>query len=123
MTLEDLRIQRVIQGILVRNYVDTQKLEIQVIGQSVYIEGDFAVFDYHPSQKKEDRVERDLGVQRVIHPHEWEGRPDEVAWITQEFSRALEDAIRDGPEQYFWVHRRWKHRPDGTKAPGDGVSE
>ena len=66
MTLEDLRIQRVIQGILVRNYVDTQKLEIQVIGQSVYIEGDFAVFDYHPSQKKEDRVERDLGVQRVI---------------------------------------------------------
>ena len=66
MTLEDLRVQRLIQGILVRNYVDTQRLDVQVIGQSVYIEGEFGVFDYHPSQKKDDRVERDLGVKRVI---------------------------------------------------------
>jgi KDO2-lipid IV(A) lauroyltransferase len=69
-----------------------------------------------------NRYEFELGIQRIIHPHEWAGQADEVRWITQEFSKALEDVIRDGPEQYWWVHRRWKHRPDGAKAPGDGVA-
>ncbi len=66
MNLEELRLQRVIQGILVRNYVDTQKLDLQVIGHSVYIEGEFTVFDYHPSMRKTDHLERDLGIQRTI---------------------------------------------------------
>lgn len=29
----------------------------------------------------------------------------------------LEDAIRRCPEQYFWTHRRFKHRPPGTPDP------
>ncbi len=66
MTLEELRVTRLVQGILVRNYADTQKLEVQVIGASVYIEGEFKVFDYRPSQGKQDPTERDLGVKRVI---------------------------------------------------------
>ena len=60
----------------------------------------------------------EIGVQRIIYPREWAGRRDEVAWITQEFTRALEDVIRQAPEQYIWTHRRWKHRPDGTVADG-----
>ncbi len=66
MNLEELRLQRLIQGILVRNYVDTQKLDLQVIGHSVYIEGEFKVFDYHPGQKKDDPIERDLGMRRTL---------------------------------------------------------
>lgn len=67
MTSEEIRLQRLIQGILVRNYVDTQKLEVQVIGHSVYIEGEFKVFEYHLSSKKEDaRTEHDYNVRRVI---------------------------------------------------------
>jgi hypothetical protein len=66
MTLEELKLHRLVQGILVRNYVDTQRLEIQVIGSSVYLEGEFRVYDYHPSQKKVDRVDRDLGVRRTL---------------------------------------------------------
>jgi hypothetical protein len=66
MTLEELKLHRLIQGILVRNYVDTQKLDIQVIGSSVYLEGEFHVFDYHPSQKLQDRVERDLSAKRTL---------------------------------------------------------
>jgi hypothetical protein len=66
MTLEELRVLRVVQGILVRNYVDTQKLDVQVIGSSVYIEGSFVVFDYQPSRKKEDRIEQDLGLKRTL---------------------------------------------------------
>lgn len=66
MTLEELRLLRLVQGILVRNYCDTQKLDLEVIGTSVYIKGEFRVFEYHPSFKKPDRVERDLGLQRTL---------------------------------------------------------
>lgn len=66
MTLEELRLTRLVQGIFVRNYVDTQKLDIQVIGSSVYIEGEFHVFEYHPLHKKDDKIERDLGLKRTL---------------------------------------------------------
>jgi len=65
MTLEELRLLRVIQGVLVRNYVDTQKLNVEVIGSSVYIEGEFYVFDYHPG-RKEDHAERDMSMKRTL---------------------------------------------------------
>jgi len=68
------------------------------------------------------RFEFELGIQRIIHPAEWAGVDDELTWITREFTKAMEDFIRADPEQYLWVHRRWKHRPDGTRVPGDGVA-
>ncbi len=34
-----------------------------------------------------------------------------VREVTQSFTSALEQAIRRHPEQYFWVHRRWKSEP------------
>ncbi len=34
-----------------------------------------------------------------------------VGEITQRFTTALERLIRRAPEQYFWVHRRWKSEP------------
>ncbi|MCK6455694.1 MAG: lysophospholipid acyltransferase family protein [Phycisphaerae bacterium] len=57
------------------------------------------------------RFEYEMSVNRIIEPHEWEGRDDELRWITQEFSSAVEAFIREAPEQYLWLHRRWKSRP------------
>jgi signal transduction histidine kinase len=87
MTLEELRLLRLVQGILVRNYIDTQKLDIEVIGTSVYIKGEFRVFDYHPAQKKPDRVERDLGIQRTLMHIEQQIRSlAEVSYIEMKLS-------------------------------------
>ena len=36
------------------------------------------------------------------------------AAFTTAFNQAIERAIRRAPEQWFWVHRRWKTRPAGT---------
>jgi KDO2-lipid IV(A) lauroyltransferase len=47
----------------------------------------------------------------VIDPAEYEGRPDAVKALTQRYTSALERVIRVAPEQYFWLHRRWKHQP------------
>lgn len=64
----------------------------------------------------------ELGVQRTIYPHEWADKDDPVRWITQEYTKALEDVIRTAPEQYLWVHRRWKHRPKGEPDAVDGIA-
>ena len=69
-----------------------------------------------------DRFEFEMGIQRIIRPADWAGKEDELTWITREFTRELEQVIRAAPEQYLWLHRRWKHRPDGSKAAGDGVA-
>jgi Kdo2-lipid IVA lauroyltransferase/acyltransferase len=50
-------------------------------------------------------------VEDVILPEEYQGRPDAVKAITQRFTAALERLVRGHPEQYFWLHRRWKHQP------------
>ncbi len=58
-----------------------------------------------------------LAVERIIRPEEWDGQEDPLRWVTQTFSHALEAAIRRWPEQYLWVHRRWKHRPKEELSP------
>ena len=47
----------------------------------------------------------------LICPEEYQGRPDAVLAMTQRFTDVLESMIREVPEQYFWLHRRWKHQP------------
>ncbi|MBV8556489.1 MAG: lipid A biosynthesis acyltransferase, partial [Planctomycetaceae bacterium] len=31
--------------------------------------------------------------------------------LTQRYTTALEQIIRRDPDQYLWLHRRWKHQP------------
>lgn len=50
----------------------------------------------------------------VIDPREYAGRADAVKAITTRYTAALERLIRQYPEQYFWLHRRWKHQPKAT---------
>jgi KDO2-lipid IV(A) lauroyltransferase len=51
----------------------------------------------------------------IIYPEEYKDRPDAVPALTQRFTSALEGMIRLHPEQYFWLHRRWKHQPKAKK--------
>lgn len=48
---------------------------------------------------------------RIIMPEEWQNISDPLEWITQEYTRAIENGIRKDPSQYWWLHRRWKTRP------------
>jgi KDO2-lipid IV(A) lauroyltransferase len=37
----------------------------------------------------------------------------DIAANTQIFTKVIEDYVRRYPEQWLWVHRRWKTRPEG----------
>lgn len=58
----------------------------------------------------------ELGVNRIIFPEEWADKEDPLEWITVEYTKAIENFVREDPSQYWWLHRRWKHRPK-TEAP------
>jgi KDO2-lipid IV(A) lauroyltransferase len=62
------------------------------------------------------KFQYEIRVNRIIEPGEWSDRPDPLEWITQEYTRALEDLVREAPEQYLWIHRRWKSRPKAELA-------
>ncbi len=64
----------------------------------------------------------EIGIQRIIYPGQWDDKDDPLKWITQQYTTSLEEVIRRSPGQYLWVHRRWKHRPDGTRATPDGIA-
>lgn len=70
------------------------------------------------ARRLSDNFEYEVGCNRIIEPHEWAGRPDKLHWITQEYTAAIEQFVREAPEQYLWIHRRWKSRPrdDGPAA-------
>ncbi|MEO2083701.1 MAG: lysophospholipid acyltransferase family protein [Desulfurobacteriaceae bacterium] len=48
-----------------------------------------------------------IEVFRPIYP---EGKS--VEELTQSYASAIEVAVRKHPEQWFWVHRRWKNSPE-----------
>jgi KDO2-lipid IV(A) lauroyltransferase len=51
-----------------------------------------------------------LTTEDIIDPQDFQSA-NAVEQITQRYTAALEALIRRAPEQYFWVHRRWKTPP------------
>lgn len=53
----------------------------------------------------------EISLTDFIEPEEWKQQPDPLYYITARYNRAIEQMIRNAPEQYLWLHRRWKSRP------------
>ncbi len=58
-----------------------------------------------------DRFEYELSTLDIIRPQDWADHPDPLFYITARYTRAIENAIRQAPDQYLWAYRRWKSRP------------
>jgi len=62
---------------------------------------------------------------RVIYERPVEGpagadRTRAIAALTQSLTTVIEGWIREFPEQWLWIHRRWKTQPPGLAASPAG---
>jgi KDO2-lipid IV(A) lauroyltransferase len=58
-----------------------------------------------------DRFRYHLELIDQFGPEDWCDQPDPLFYITARFNRAIERMVEQSPEQYLWIHRRWKSRP------------
>jgi len=59
---------------------------------------------------------RGAGLELIIGPPLEPFPTDDPVADTALMNRVIEEAVRDMPEQYFWVHRRFKTRPPGEPS-------
>ncbi len=61
------------------------------------------------------------GRYRMVYgpPVEWTGsgrRDEDIAALTQQLTSVIEGWVREAPEQWLWLHRRWKTQPAGERS-------
>jgi Kdo2-lipid IVA lauroyltransferase/acyltransferase len=57
----------------------------------------------------------EVGAQASFDPRDYRNFADGAQRLTADFTAAIEAAILRAPEQYFWLHNRWKHQPPVKK--------
>jgi len=58
----------------------------------------------------------EITAEEVLHPNDIEGDTEEkILACTEDLHRHFERQILKRPEAWFWIHRRWKTRPEGDK--------
>jgi Kdo2-lipid IVA lauroyltransferase/acyltransferase len=68
-------------------------------------------------------LELEMGTDEILEPREMPAEMRTVTGITKWYTRHLERTIRQAPEQYWWLHRRWREyqprrkRTARTEAP------
>lgn len=58
--------------------------------------------------RKRNRYEFEGVVSDPLQPGEFKSEKEEIFRLTEEMNKRMETIIRQYPEQYFWIHNRWK---------------
>ncbi|MCP3676057.1 MAG: lysophospholipid acyltransferase family protein [Deltaproteobacteria bacterium] len=72
-------------------------------------------------------IVREGGRHRIILGREIEvvnsgDRQSDMVENTYRFTRAIEDMVRRYPDQWFWIHQRWKSRPENDPRKGTDLA-
>jgi len=60
-------------------------------------------------------------VKNIIHAQQTNDEDAEARRITQQLNHELEEVVRQAPEEWFWLHRRWKTYPGKYDRPRGGA--
>jgi KDO2-lipid IV(A) lauroyltransferase len=71
--------------------------------------------------RKPDKLHHVLRVWDVIEHARTDDHTADVKAVITRINAAVEKAVREYPEQWLWVHKRWKTRPPGEVAGPDGL--
>jgi KDO2-lipid IV(A) lauroyltransferase len=52
---------------------------------------------------------------KLIEPCRTGDRKTDIIATTAAYTAEIEKLVRDHPEQWLWIHKRWKTRPPGEK--------
>jgi len=74
------------------------------------------------SRRVDNRFYFEIGVNRIILPEEWAQKDEPLKWVTAEYTKAIEQFVRQEPSQYWWLHRRWKYQPKEKPQKSQGQS-
>lgn len=79
------------------------------------------------AKRVDGKFQYEVNVTDFIEPSDWAGQDDPLYYITARYNRAIEQMIRSAPEQYLWLHRRWKSRPsfelEGKQMPSKMIRQ
>lgn len=56
-----------------------------------------------------------VDVSEVLEFEKTKNRKGDIKNFTARFTKAIENLIRKHPEQWLWIHKRWKTRPKGEE--------
>lgn len=65
---------------------------------------------------RKEPLKFDLRVSEVVDPEEDDFAYGSLPELTKWYTNRLEGLIRQAPDQYWWVHRRWKSQPRDRRA-------
>ncbi|HYG74287.1 MAG TPA: lysophospholipid acyltransferase family protein [Planctomycetota bacterium] len=71
--------------------------------------------------RKPDGIHHVLRVWDVIEHAKTGDHESDVRAVTARINAAVEKAVREYPEQWLWLHKRWKTRPPGEAESSDGL--
>lgn len=63
------------------------------------------------AERIDEKFSYKVHVEDVIEPADWADQPDPLYYITARYVHGIEQMVRRAPNQYLWMHRRWKSRP------------
>ena len=58
----------------------------------------------------------EMRVEGIVDPEDEDFEHGTIPDMTQWYTNCLEELIRSAPEQYWWVHRRWKGNPTDRRT-------
>lgn len=74
-------------------------------------------------RRKERMLEYEIDVADVVDPGAADFDYAGVQPMTEWYTESLERLIRQAPEQYWWIHKRWKGRPPEKALRRLGLSQ
>lgn len=60
------------------------------------------------AQRRDRPMQFEMKAAGIADPRQWGGGVSSIQQLTQWYSSCMEQMIRAAPEQYWWLHRRWK---------------
>ena len=68
------------------------------------------------NRRSQQPMQFEVGCAGRVDPADLPDSLADIQALTQWYNQRLEQVIRETPEQYWWVHRRWKGKPRSARA-------